>query len=381
MRLTRDLYIISLMFSLAFFLRGSNNIVITTLPLFVRYYFNFTTPQVGLLAALMSGSMFFASGIANPYFPRVRKTLIRIFSILYGGVLIVTPFLNGTTVWIASIIIGFAAGIVFPNVISMSSEIGDRKTRERAISMYTVALSLSLVIGPYIEYLILRVYPLKDVFVVFAPFGVIVAVLSFRLNVPSSSQTKVSMKIVKSIPFMLAVINNTSYDVPFAAITAFGGILESLRGLPTELIPISFAVYFLTSFLSRLFMALKPVNKIFSLMFSSLVVAGTGLYLLSFSQTFLEFIVSMAILGIPHGLTYPVSLTLLSRGFSKEDITSANSLFFSLMSLVAIIAPIIIGGISFLVGLPDSFLALESLVIASMTAMAILKRRSGYLSS
>ncbi|BBG27540.1 MFS transporter [Sulfuracidifex tepidarius] len=381
MRLARDLYIISLMFSLAFFLRGSNNIVITTFPLFVKHYFDFTTPQVGILAAFMSGSMFFASGIVNPYLPQIRKLLVRVFSILYSVTLISTPFLNGATVWIASVVVGFAAGIIFPNVISMSSEIGDRRIRERAISLYTVALSLSLVVGPYIEYLVLKAYPLKDVFLVFAPFGIAVSILSFYLKVPSSNQTKVSTKIVKSIPFILAVINNTSYDVPFAAITSFGGILEVSRGIPAGLVAVSFAVYFTTSFFSRLFIALKPVKRIFSLIFISLVIASVGLFSLSFSQTFSEFLASMAILGIPHGLTYPVSLTVLSRGFSKDNITSANSLFFSLMSIVAIITPIIVGGVSLFIGLAESFLALESLVIISIIAIIILKERASYLSS
>ncbi len=375
-KIARDLYVISLIFSISFFLRGSNNIVITSLPIFVKHYFRFSAPEIGILAASMSISMFVSSGIVNTFFGNLRRILVRIFSVVYGIVLPVISISNSLSIWLISSLVGFCAGLIFPNIVSTSSEIEERKRRERAISLYTVALSLSLVIGPYLESIILENYPLRDVFLFFSPFGVIVAVLSFFLKIPTGGKGEISLALLSSPSFALAVINNTSYDVPFAAITTFGGILEISRGISTAFVAISFSVYFLTSFLSRLAITLRPTERVFRLVFLSLLMAMVGLVMISFSRTLPEFMLSMAVLGIPHGLTYPVSLTILSRGFPRESIASANSLFFSVMSIVSVLTPIVIGFIGSIVGIALSFLSLEVLVVSSIVAMAFLTRRS-----
>jgi len=375
-KFAKEIYIVSLMFSLAFFLRGSNNIVMTSLPLYVKDYFSFNPSEIGILAATISTSMFISSGIINPYFPKSRKWVVRISSIAYGIILPLISLSTSISVWLYSAVVGLAAGMIFPNVITMSSEINDRKTKERAISLYTVALSLSLIVGPYMESLILRYYPIKEVFLFFSPFGIAVAVLSFFLKFPLSSRGTVSLSVVKSLPFILAIINNTSYDVPFAAITTFAGVLEISKGISTEMVALSFSLYFLTSFFSRMLMVVRPVNRVLIPISVSLIIAFIGLLGISFSSSLFQFLLWMAILGIPHGFTYPVSLTILSRGFPDQRILAANSLFFSLMSIVAVITPLLVGYVASLVGISKSFLSLEPLVIFSLAAITILSKRS-----
>lgn len=62
--------------------------------------------------------------------------------------------------------------------------------------------------------------------------------------------------------------------------------------------------------------------------------SGTGAYLLA-----------MAVLGIPHGLTFPVALAMVADVTPTRDLPRANATLIGGTSLVSVLVPLALGGI------------------------------------
>jgi MFS family permease len=76
----------------------------------------------------------------------------------------------------------------------------------------------------------------------------------------------------------------------------------------------------------------------------------------SLGRMSLTYFITISFLGIPHGLTFPTSLTALSRSFKKDEISVANTYFFALMMFLAVIVPSVSGLMVYSVGLRNTFL-------------------------
>ncbi|WP_061951136.1 MFS transporter [Acidiplasma cupricumulans] len=68
-------------------------------------------------------------------------------------------------------------------------------------------------------------------------------------------------------------------------------------------------------------------------------------------------------LGIPHGVTYPLSIVSISRTFDMSSRNVANSYFFSVMMLIGIITPSVGGFINNLIGFRNMFIILVPVII------------------
>ncbi len=68
-----------------------------------------------------------------------------------------------------------------------------------------------------------------------------------------------------------------------------------------------------------------------------------AILLLSLTHTFLLFALALALLGVPHGITYPISAMLIAESVVREDLGFANSLFVSVIGTAGILIPIVVG--------------------------------------
>lgn len=343
------LYSVFVIVLMTFSVRASNNMLGTMIPLLVKYDLNFSEIMIGLISALFTLSSFFMSGFINAALPPKERRVIFIFSsIVYAVIFPFFAFANGVSIWILSISSGFVLGALMPNIITSASLYPDRKTRERIVSLYTLTLSLSLIIGPSIESALLKFMNLRETFIFFTIFGFLTAVTSFFIKFPETEQkSKMSahLKVIFKNPgFKASIINNLMYNVPFAMITIFGGIYaKDTFHIGYSLITILFALFFLTSFLSRLILTIRPPQNLSFQMVISAILTALGLILIVFSNNIILYAVAFLILGIPHGLTYPLSLLALTRAFPPELRNKANSYFLSILSAIGAFVPIIFG--------------------------------------
>ncbi|MBW9141918.1 MAG: MFS transporter [Candidatus Aramenus sp.] len=348
-------------------IRGSNNMLITTIPLVARYQFSFNNSEIGLVSAVIALSTFISSGILNSRLssPIRRKAFITSTAV-YALILPLFYYSNPLLVWALSAIAGLSLGLMMPNVINAAGLLEDRKARERLLSIYTLALSVSLVVGPAVESLVLKFYPLRYVFLWFEPFALLAFVLSFFLEFPQEANgKKVEVKVFSNPGFKVAVLNILSYNVPFATITAFAGVYaKEAFGLSYSEVTAFFSAFFVTSLLARLYLSLRPAERISGLVTFSVSLTVIGLTLATLSGNPLLFLGALLVLGIPHGITYPLSVISISRTFKAEERNAANSQFFAIMMLIGVVTPLVDGVVAQALGIRPLFALLIPIVLA-----------------
>ncbi len=359
------IYAIAVIVPITFAIRASNNMLMTTVPLLVKYYFNFNSAEVGALSALSSLGSLIASGLLNSRLNAIRRRRAFIASSIAYAVILPTFYLAGPiTIWALSALSGLSLGLIMPNIITAAGLVQDRKARERILAIYTVALSLSLILGPLIETAMLSRVTIPWVFLLFAPFGIVAAIISFFLKFPEEHRKPVSLNVYRNPGFRVAIYNNTAYSIPFAFIVVFAGIYARTQfnvsfAIATGL----YSLFYTTSFISRLVLSVRAVGRIGRITAISIALTAIGLLMATLTNNVLLFMASLLILGVPHGLTYPVSLISISRSFREEERNVANSQFYAFMTMVSIAVMPLTGLLAQAVGLKDVFAILVPVVL------------------
>lgn len=352
--------------------RASNNMLMTTLPLVVKYQFSFNEEQVGIISALTSLATFIGSGIINSRLKgNTRKLVFRTSALIYAIILPLFYLVSPITVWILAGIAGIVLGILMPNIVTYAGLLKDRRQRERVLSLYTLALSASLVIGPAIESWILDYFSLLDVFLLFAPFSILTGIMAFFVQFPNEAEHNTKVKVFSNPGFITAVINILTYNIVFSILIAFGGIYaKSTFNVSYSTITLLFSAFFLTSFLARLYLSIKPAEQISKFIVIAISITTVGLLLISvLPPLLLAFVVGLLLLGIPHGLTYPLSIIAISRTFKPEERNSANSTFFAVMMLIGIITPTIAGFVIQYIGLRITLILIIPIILFLLTIL------------
>ncbi|MCL4346209.1 MAG: MFS transporter [Candidatus Thermoplasmatota archaeon] len=373
--------IVLVILSMTFAVRASNNMFVTSTPLLVKYVFDFSRFDVGILASLTALAMFIMSTFLNAPLESRRRRKVFIGSSL--GYAIIFPFFafsNFISIWIIMAVAGFTLGSIMPNIITSASLFKDRKVRERILSIYTLTLSLSLIMGPYIESEILKFVSLQQSFLVFSVFPAVALVDSIFIRFPEEKKKDVralDLSVVRNDGFMIALLNILTYNVPFALLTTYGGLFgKSDFGLDYSTINLTFSAFFLTSFLSRLVFTFLAPQKLAPMMMISVSLTIIGLIILSTSQSYMIYVIAFLVLGVPHGFTYPVSVMSITRAFPAESRNAANSYFFSIMMAIGVVMPFISGEVVTLIGYRQTFLIIVPVVIVVFGFLLFFIRKS-----
>ncbi|MEM0133516.1 MFS transporter [Acidiplasma sp.] len=361
------IYSIFIIVLLTLAVRASNNMMMTTISLFAKYDLYFNQLEVGLTESVMALATFITTAIINTHlsaFP--RRVLFIASNITFTIILAVMEFSNNISVWIFIFVAGFALGAIMPNIITFAGSSGDKKVRERILGIYTLALSVSLIAGPAYESYILNFEPLRYIFLYFVPFGIVASVFSFFIKFPDENIEKNHKKInVFGEPgFKVAVYAILAYNIVFALLITFGGIYaKSVLGFSYSQVTLLFTGFFIISFSSRLFYSIKTPENLWHYIAIAMLVTLTGIIAIFFSKFAIIYIIAYLMLGIPHGVTYPLSIVSISRTFDMSSRNVANSYFFSVMMLIGIITPSVGGFINNLIGFRNMFIILVPVII------------------
>ncbi|MGC9153589.1 MAG: MFS transporter [Vulcanisaeta sp.] len=176
--------------------------------------------------------------------------------------------------------------------------------------------------------------------------------------------------VVTNPGFITAVLNIATYNVVFSFLMAFGGIYaRDSFGLSYSEVELLFSLFFVTSFLGRLYLSIRPAERLWPYMAAAVMITVAGVSMIVLTNAPLVYAIALLILGIPHGTTYPLSVVSISRAFKPEHRNAANSLFFSFMMLIGIITPTITGYIADLIGIRNTFIVLIPPVIVALVLL------------
>lgn len=313
---------------------GSNLIGVLTMLLFTAHLATSSAQR-----AIFAGLLFMAASLASFVAPSPIMLLV------------------------GSLFLGIAGGLVMP---SAATAIGDlassgggrsRASRARALAMLALVLSVSLALGPLYESLVLSVTHehLRAAYLAFLPIPLIGAVVArgrrrTAAAVPGGSgsfwESMASLgSLLRNRRWSLAVCGQAIYMVPFALVVVFAGLLgSSLYQASASTTEIGIALFFIVSFLCRAALTRWPAVGHRVKLFALCVVATLcGIALLAPGHSIALFMVALAVLGAPHGLTYPLALGLVSDAVPIEELSRANAGFQAVSNLISVVVPFVFG--------------------------------------
>ncbi len=370
---------LAIVVTLTFAFRATNSMIPPTMSLIAKGM-GFRESEVGALALIFMGSTFVSSAFINARLrSRRRRAAFIAASWAYS---IVFPFfyLSGPlTLWILAALAGFSLGFVMPNVMTAAGGVGrDRRSVERALALYTLALSTSLVVSPSLEGFVLRYLSLREAFLAFEPLALLVGALSPALPFPEEGARggPAAREVLRSPGFAVSFLNQLAYQIPFAFVVTFSSIYAVQRfSAQSSLAILLYVAFYATSFAARFAMAARPAENLAALMLLSAALTLVGLLAAWAAPSILAYAAALAVLGVPHGLTYTISVVSLSRTFDLRTRNAANSYFSSTMMLIGAFLPALLGALADALGLRAVLLVLLIPVAAIFAATLALARR------
>lgn len=349
--------------------RATNNMITTTISPLGKYVFGFNNLLSGLLVSLIYIATFISTSYINPSLnPKTRRKAFIISNLIIVISLLGYYFSDTISIWIISVFSGLAFGLVMPNLITSASLVSDKKTAERLLGLYSTSLSISLIIGPSLESFILYITDknYRDVFLFFIPIALIAFALSWSVKFPESKKEIKGISALRNKGFISSALAITTYNVPFAAFTAFLTIFGIDRFHLSPAIAYSAYIPFFTlSFLTRLYMTIRPFDSLRLPLLISVLITVFGLIAMAVSPSVLTFMIAMAILGIPHGSIFPMATIMIARATSQDERNAVNSYFLAYNNILFIVVPAVVGYLSQFFGLATSLLLLEIPVVVS----------------
>ncbi|MFP3308226.1 MAG: MFS transporter [Nitrososphaeria archaeon] len=364
--------------TVTFAFRATNSIVPPTMSLMARGM-GFTESEIGALALAFMGSTFASSALVNARLrPGARRRAFVVASVAYSAAFPLFCLSGPLTIWALAALAGFSLGFVAPNLMTSAAVGGDRRSVERALALYTLALSASLVVSPSLEGLILRYFTLRQAFLLFEPMAALVGALSPLVPFPEEppGRPPPAREVMGSPGFAVSLLNQLAYQIPFAFVTTFSALYAVERfGASSSAAILLYVAFYSTSLAARSALTARPAGNLAPLMLLSAALTLAGLAAAWAAPSIILYAAALAILGVPHGLTYTLSVISLSRAFDLRTRSAANSYFSSTMMLLGAFLPALVGVMAGALGLRTAILALAAPVAAIFAASLALARR------
>ncbi|MCL4422499.1 MAG: MFS transporter [Actinobacteria bacterium] len=386
--------------------RLTQNMAITTFSLLGRERLGIGPGTLGVLAALSGLVMVGSTLTIAARIPVARSVrMAAVGAALLAGALLVFAVAPSLAVFTAAIVIlGIAGGLGMPGLTNAAGSVS-AEARERALALYTLTLSASLAVGPLVETFVLDAagQDIRAPFVSFLVFPILAAtVLIFRCRIspvdtrrrsPSkagdpavqlghesspaqalggqppqvgaispratrsrhwsalrrwpASKEGASEGIFSTHGGRLAITGLLLYAVPFAGITVFGALIARIAfGVSAADAQLAFTAFFVTSFAARAAIAWRaPITHKVAMFWLAAGLSVTGLLLLAVGHGLGLLLVAMAVLGIPHGLTFPMALSLVAESTAPRALPRANAVMLATTNMSTVLMPAILGSL------------------------------------
>ncbi len=370
----------AMLLSVTFTMRSSTNMLMTVVPIFTKYVINADVFFVGLTATLYGiGAMLsniFINGRIN--ISMTPKVVFVFLAIMSAGIFLYIFSNNIYEVFILSSITGLSMGVVQPLLMTITNLIAPPGKRDRYIAAYTASLSLSLIFGVLLEGYIVAYIDVRYTFVIFFAISLLSAIimymLSLKIHINSPKKGNNSFKDIfskassslKKGKVMFAMFGNISYSFPFILLITYGSIIgKEYDNISPSTFLYLLAVFYGVSFISRVILSLRSVNKKEYLMYAAFAASLLGYILLGINTGVVMLIAGLLILGFPHGSIFPTSSSYIAESVGIEYLNIVYSMFILIMDIIAFVIP-------FIFGLISEFYNLRIAIYVTLIPMALL---------
>jgi MFS family permease len=346
--------------------RATDNMVSTTLPLLGEYVFGLGTFYGGVATSLYSAAGLFANYFVNPRISgKSRRRVVIASSGAIVALVLLLSVADALTTLAIGLCVSFMLGIEYPSIIAAAS-LDSGNQGERLVSLFSVGLSVSLILGPSLESYLLN-FSYSALFLAFALVALVGFFASWKVKFSGEASETWQRNPATEWGVVAGLLCAAVFFVPFAAFTAFLPIYAArVYSVGTSVAYSSFIPLFVVSFLTRAYMTVRPIENLRLPMAASMVVTVGGLLLMILAPSFPLFLLVMAAFGFPHGISYTVSLIIVARTSPKDERNAAMSRLAAYSNILNILVPVAISYLILLVGIHASFafLLLPSTVAA-----------------
>lgn len=382
--------------------RAAQNIGQTTYPLEGRQLLGVGN---GLLGTMTAVGGLIGVAIAATVGARVTPAnALRMLAV--GQVMVLAAFVafalpaGGTvSLWAGAVLVWGGGGLVFPaTMTAVGTGVTDNPSRSMAVM--AVGLSIGLTGGPLLEAGVLRLLAesLRGTFAALLPLPAAATVLTVigaaarrrrpppaiarahrdsgevdaRMadgapgELPPAGHRRASGSghrpaLLRLGPYRLALATLLTYQAPFAALVAFGGLLATRAdGATPSGAELGFGVFYTVSLLVRLLVVrLSPIRHLRTALVAAIVTTAGGLAVLGTAHLFAVLLVGMALLGAPHGLTFPLATSILAEHIDHDTLGRANARLVASTNSASVVVPLLCGWLAAAVGYRDTFLLVE----------------------
>lgn len=176
--------------------------------------------------------------------------------------------------------------------------------------------------------------------------------------------------------FRLALTGELICAAPFAAIVVFGALLARHQyGLSPAATEIAFGVFFVISFVVRAVLVWQsPIRHKLALYRVAAILTLMGLAVVATGHSLAVLLVAMALLGVPHGLTFPLTMGLVAEGRPRDELASINAHLSASVQAVNLALPLLLGFGIDEIGYRPMFLLLLVPVAGAAVAQLLIAR-------
>ena len=364
----------------------------TTFPLLAADLLRLRASTIGVLTAASGAVAVVTMAAVSARVPtrQVRHALVVALVVLAGAFPLIGDAHGLFALTIGVLVLGLAGGLVFPALVTAVGGIGGeevvRGSRDRPIALLGVSLSLGLAIGPFVETAVLALSHanLRTAFRWFA-LGPLAAALVMAVVIvlgadgsvpvaPPVPPVRVSLRrALADRAFEVALLGQLLYTAPFAAVVVFGALFaRHVYGLSLSQVQIAFGVFFVMSFLVRSIVAWRsPIRHKLAWFHLSAVLTLAGLVVLAAGRDMAELLVAMALLGVPHGLTFPLSMGIVAEGRPHSELASVNARLSAAVQVVNLVLAPVLG-----LGIDDlGYRVTFALLVLPVAGAAVAQRR------
>ncbi|WP_333474113.1 MFS transporter [Lysinibacillus sp. JK80] len=367
---TKNFIILSLVnffLTLIFFLLNA------TIALYAVNEFNASTSQAGLVAGIFIIGALIGRLFTSPIMNKIGQKRILIIGLIFfilttalyfidKGIsfLLISRFLNGITVGIATTVIGTIVAHSIPE-----------SRRGEGIGYFAVSTALGTGLGPFIGLYMSQHMSFDMIFAFCLLLGILSLITAFFVHVPILKSTEVkkeksrfklsSLIEPKSLPISIIILMMTF---------TFSGVLSYINLYAMELNLVEaasffFMVYTVAVLVSRPFtgklMDKKGANFI---IYPAIILFGTGMLLLSSASNSVTLLMAGALIGLGFGNISSVSQTIAVNMAEPHRMGLATATFFIFFDLGNGFGPTILGMVIPTTGFDGLYVILGIIVFA-----------------
>lgn len=345
----------------ALFLSVAFYFLIPTLPGYLHELLKSNNAEIGIILSVYTISALLIRPVTGFAIDRYGRKMIYIisffiFSIMFGGYAIAGTF-------VFFLILRFAHGLLWGITTTTSStivvDLVPYQRRGEGLGYYGLAMTISMALGPFLAVIIVgKNLNYDDLFITSMVLGVTGALLALFIKYPKTPlqnrKDKFSSKSLfekKSLVLSLNIL---------ILMISYGGLISFITLFGKE-IGVDYPGNFFVAFAAGILLSRLTSGKIFDTNGPSIIVPVgilllvAGFPVLAFFQNIYGYFIAAFILGTGVGIIFPTSQALTNNMVEKERRGVANSTLFTAYDLGIGIGMFVIGYISDIIGLTDSF--------------------------